>query len=275
MNSPMGRIPAAAALSVLLAAPLPAAAHPHVWVEVQTTVEAERGAFTGVRQRWTFDEYYSSMAIEGLETDKTGAISPAALAELAKVNMEGLKEFGYFTVARLGSQTLSFVEPTDYALTQATSETPPPGSQNDPSAQPPAGQPSSGDASKNAAGAGGNFWGRAWDSLLGKGEPPTLDPQKPKVLVLEFLLKLEQPVLAEAEGLRVATADPTFFIWFELAKKDPARLSGAPAGCVAEVQEAGAEGSDTQRSGETFFNTVGGAGSGSSGKTIAVKCPKN
>ena len=44
------------------------------------------------------------------------------------------------------------------------------------------------------------------------------------------------PVLAEAKGLTVSVNDPTYFIAFELAKTDPAKLSeGAPKGCEAKV----------------------------------------
>lgn len=254
----------------------PAYAHPHVWVSVETTVQAERGAFTGLRQRWTFDEFYSSMAIEGLDTNKDGVLDRQELAELAKVNMEGLKEFAYFTFAQLAGQKLGFSEPADVTLEHVTIDQPPgPTMEPLPDAAPStaAGTPSA-PPTQATEGQAGSFFSRAWDSLLGKGEPPP--PQKPKVLVLEFTLPLQQPVLAEAEGFQVSTYDPSFFIWFDLAKDNPARLAGSvPAGCKAGVREGEKDGGDLQRLGESFFNTMGGPNLGGSvAKTVVVDCPK-
>ena len=57
----------------------------------------DKGAITGIDQVWFFDEFYTAMAVEGLDTNKDGKYSREELHELAKTNMEGLKEFGYFT----------------------------------------------------------------------------------------------------------------------------------------------------------------------------------
>ena len=42
-----------------------ARAHPHVWASVKTTVLFKNGTITGLQQHWTFDEFYTAMAIEG------------------------------------------------------------------------------------------------------------------------------------------------------------------------------------------------------------------
>jgi ABC-type uncharacterized transport system substrate-binding protein len=105
------RLAASAALLALLAGP--SAAHPHVWVSVESTVVYEKGAVAGLKHRWTFDELYTSMAIQGLDANNDGKYDRQELAELAKVNMEGLKEFGYFTHAKLGDAELELSEPAD------------------------------------------------------------------------------------------------------------------------------------------------------------------
>ena len=74
-----------------------AAAHPHVYITFETTVLYDKGTFAGVRHKWTFDEFYTTMAIEGLDKNKDGVYDREELAELAKVNIEGLKDFAYFT----------------------------------------------------------------------------------------------------------------------------------------------------------------------------------
>jgi ABC-type uncharacterized transport system substrate-binding protein len=93
-----------------------AEAHPHVWITVETVVIHDKGAFVGVTHKWTFDEYYTTMAVEGLDKNKDGIYDREELAELAKVNVEGLKDFGFFTFPSLAGQKLEFGEARDYWL---------------------------------------------------------------------------------------------------------------------------------------------------------------
>jgi ABC-type uncharacterized transport system substrate-binding protein len=93
-----------------------ARAHPHVWVNVETTVVYENGAVNGLLHKWSFDDMYTAMAIQGLDANGDGTYSREELAELAKVNIDGLKEFGYFTVAKLGDKVVKTKDPADYHL---------------------------------------------------------------------------------------------------------------------------------------------------------------
>ena len=52
-----------AALAATVLAAAPAAAHPHVWVTVETTINYDNGTVTGFTHKWTFDEMYAAMAI--------------------------------------------------------------------------------------------------------------------------------------------------------------------------------------------------------------------
>ena len=111
------RIVAAFVLAAVLALqPGGAEAHPHVWVTVEATVPYENGTITGLQEAWTFDEFYTQQAIEGLDANRDGKYDRQELAELAKVNIDGLKEFNYFTYAKLGAGDLKFKPPVDYWL---------------------------------------------------------------------------------------------------------------------------------------------------------------
>lgn len=105
-----------AALVAVLAPCVPAQAHPHVWVKTESTLLYERGTFTGFQHKWTFDEFYSAMAVEGLDTNKDGKYDRDELAELAKVNVTSLKDFGYFTFPMLAGKALKVADPRDYWL---------------------------------------------------------------------------------------------------------------------------------------------------------------
>jgi ABC-type uncharacterized transport system substrate-binding protein len=97
----------------------PAAAHPHVFVSVKNSVVFDQSSVTGIQQQWTFDENYTVGAIEGLDKNKDGAYSREELAELAQVNIDGLKEFDYFTYANQNGNPLKFLPPKDYWLEYA------------------------------------------------------------------------------------------------------------------------------------------------------------
>ena len=84
-----------------LARPLSATsaqAHPHVWVTMHTElVYAPDGAITGIRHAWTFDDMFSTFAVQGMESKEKGKFTREELAPLAKINVELLKEYKYFT----------------------------------------------------------------------------------------------------------------------------------------------------------------------------------
>lgn len=107
----------AAALAFLSQLTTSATAHPHVWVDVKSEVVYEAGRITGFKNSWTFDEGYSTMAIEGLDKNGDGKYDREELAELAQVNIDGLKEFDYFTHPKLGDAALKVAAPKDYWLT--------------------------------------------------------------------------------------------------------------------------------------------------------------
>ena len=63
----------------------PAAAHPHVWATVRSeTILGPNHQFTGIRYHWTFDEFYTAMAVEGLDTNKDGVYSKRSFSRLPR-----------------------------------------------------------------------------------------------------------------------------------------------------------------------------------------------
>jgi len=114
----------AAALTGLLIAAGSAAAHPHVWVTMKSTVVyGPDGAIIGVRHAWTFDDMYSAFATQGLEQKKKGEFTPQELQPLAKVNVESLKEYDFFTYAKADGKDVTFVDPVEYGLEFEPKET--------------------------------------------------------------------------------------------------------------------------------------------------------
>ena len=76
-------------------------AHPHVWItSTSELIYAPDGSITGVRHAWTFDDMFSTYALQGIESKKKGVYTHEELAPLAQTNVELLKEFAYFTFAK-------------------------------------------------------------------------------------------------------------------------------------------------------------------------------
>ena len=180
----------AAALAV---APRAAQAHPHVWITATSELlYAPDGSINGVRHAWTFDDMFSTYALQGIESKTKGAYSHDELAALAQTNVESLKEFAYFTFAKADGKKQKFLEPIDYFLEYR-------------------------------------------DGLL----------------TLHFTLPLKTPVKSRELALEVF--DPTFFVDFKYADKDPVTLVGAPAACQTSFQRPNDGTASAQTLGEQNF----------------------
>lgn len=76
------------------------------------------GKISGIAAAWTFDDMYSSFAIQGLG-DPDKILTRDELAPLAKTNVESLAEFGWFTVGKTGGKPALFKDPVDYWLDES------------------------------------------------------------------------------------------------------------------------------------------------------------
>lgn len=190
-----------------------AAAHPHVWITAKSElIYAADGTVTGVRHAWTFDDMFSTYALQGIEAKTKGAWSREELAPLAQTNVESLKEFAYFTFAKADGKKEKFLEPVDYFL-----------------------------------------------------------EYKDASLTLHFTLPAKTPFRAKQLALEVF--DPSFFIDFKLAEKEPVRLVGAPADCRMQLQRPGDGAASAQKLDEQNF-LAGGSNFGAMfANKITVDCP--
>jgi ABC-type uncharacterized transport system substrate-binding protein len=192
----------------------PAQAHPHVWITaISELIYAPDGSISGVRHAWTFDDMFSTYALQGIETKTKGVYSREELGPLAQTNVESLKEFGFFTFAKADGKKEKFLEPVDYFLEY-----------------------------KDAA------------------------------LTLHFTLPLKTPVKPKQLALEVF--DPSYFIDFTFADKDPVSLSGAPAGCQMEFQRPNDGTANAQKLGEQTFLSGDNSNYGAMfANKITVQCP--
>jgi ABC-type uncharacterized transport system substrate-binding protein len=60
---------------------------------------------------WTFDDMFSAFATQGIDSKQRGVFTRQELEPLAKTNVESLKDFDYFTLARANGQKVEFLDP--------------------------------------------------------------------------------------------------------------------------------------------------------------------
>ena len=103
---------AAAVLASLVASVQLATAHPHVWVTMRSElVYGPDGSVTGIRHAWTFDDMFSAFATQGIDSKQRNVFTREELEPLAKTNVESLKDFDYFTMAKVNGKKADFVDP--------------------------------------------------------------------------------------------------------------------------------------------------------------------
>jgi ABC-type uncharacterized transport system substrate-binding protein len=94
-----------------------AEAHPHVWVTMKSEViYAPDGSVSGLRHAWAFDAMFSAFATQGIAGKQKGAFTREELRPLAETQIGSLKEFDYFTFARIDGEKAQFSAPTDFSL---------------------------------------------------------------------------------------------------------------------------------------------------------------
>jgi len=96
------------------------------------------------------------------------------------------------------------------------------------------------------------------------------------LLTLHFTLPLAAP--AKAQSLDFEVADPTYFVDFSFAEKEPVRLTGAPEACKIAAQRPGEGGTQAKpqgQPGEAFCNNLGASSNYGSrfANKITVRCP--
>lgn len=96
-----------------------ATAHPHVFVDSRSDIVLNSDKqITAIRHIWQFDEAFTAYATQGLDVDGDGTLSATELEPLAKVNVESLADFGFFTylVLENDGKTVPFMQPEEYWL---------------------------------------------------------------------------------------------------------------------------------------------------------------
>lgn len=175
-------------ISLFLTSLSVAHAHPHIIVSYATEVVFnEKGEMIGLNHAWTFDKGYSAFLAQGLDTNKDKKLSREELAPMAKVNVESLREFDFFTYTHANGKALEWLEAQgEYMLENPVPES---------TAPTPAGT-----------------------------NPDPLE--KIANLTLHFFLPLKAPLQTKAQNITLKIYDKTYLVAFVPDEKNPLKLGG-------------------------------------------------
>ncbi|MGN7294064.1 DUF1007 family protein [Rhizobium sp. SAFR-030] len=98
--------------AALTLAPLPALAHPHIFVDARLEVLADdSGHVSELRNVWRFDEMFSSSVLLDFDKNTDLKLDEAELAELGEVMRNSLSEFHYFTTISVDGKPVEIGKP--------------------------------------------------------------------------------------------------------------------------------------------------------------------
>lgn len=101
-----------AALIAALVLPVPANAHPHVFVEANLEiVRDDQGNITELRHVWRFDELFSTTVVLDFDANTNNILEPDELEEVSKTVTQSVGQENFFTEIRLGNGNVEFVPP--------------------------------------------------------------------------------------------------------------------------------------------------------------------
>ena len=105
---------ACCAAAVALGFPVPAFAHPHVFVDNRVSFGFADGKVTSVGMHWQFDEIFSDELLLTFDADGDGAFDELESNALAEGVLPNLEQFHYFTYVYLNGKLLDPIAPAQF-----------------------------------------------------------------------------------------------------------------------------------------------------------------
>ncbi len=99
---------------LLLGAPSAVRAHPHIWIDTYVEFLFEDDRVQGLRVHWSFDPFFSSMALTDFDSDGDGVLDEGEAAKLAATSAETLKDSNYFSHVWLDGEPLEIAAVEDF-----------------------------------------------------------------------------------------------------------------------------------------------------------------
>ena len=91
-----------------------AQAHPHVWIDMRSSVNfSDKGLVDSIGVSWTFDEFYTQFATDGIDKNNNKIFDANELQDLANTYTKNLKDYRYFMYIETGGKLADTLTPTN------------------------------------------------------------------------------------------------------------------------------------------------------------------
>jgi ABC-type uncharacterized transport system substrate-binding protein len=89
--------------------------HPHVFVDVDLVIVFNEQGLAGFRQRWFFDEMFSSTILMSFDKNKDHMLTVHEIEEIKKSAFNNLRNYGYFTHILIEGNTFEVKYVTEFS----------------------------------------------------------------------------------------------------------------------------------------------------------------
>ncbi len=102
------------AFLLALAAPVAAAAHPHIWIDATATFVFAQDRLVAVRQSWIFDEVFSTVMINQFDRNRDRRFDADELAKLRAGAFASLKNYSFLTRLTVDGDAVDIPDVADF-----------------------------------------------------------------------------------------------------------------------------------------------------------------
>lgn len=89
--------------------------HPHVFVDAELTIVFDEQGLAGFRQRWVFDEMFSSTMLSNFDKNDDCSLDVHEVGEIKKGGFGNLRNYGYFTHILIDGNTFEVKYVTEFS----------------------------------------------------------------------------------------------------------------------------------------------------------------
>ena len=119
MKSQMSRVLVLVAF-LLFVFPNVSSSHPHVFIQDTLRIVFEQQGLAGVRVRWVFDEFFSSMIAEEFDHNHNNKLEKSEIINIKKGAFANLAKFDYFSFIRINGKPFKVKYVRDFSAAMAS-----------------------------------------------------------------------------------------------------------------------------------------------------------
>lgn len=91
-------------------------AHPHVFIDYESSFIFEKGALVEIDIKWYFDMYFSVSTIENFDINANGKLDPDEVEAFKKITYDGIGEYNFFINLTINGEPVYIYDIVDFKI---------------------------------------------------------------------------------------------------------------------------------------------------------------